>query len=119
MPIRSFQRATSPSLSPAATHSSASPVAAPFRSAAPPALVVPLVAPAMAEPRTRLQKCIRQPKIYKDGTVRYGLLTVIGEPQSLSEALDDANWSHAMKEEYDALIKNKTWHLVPPVHTEI
>jgi hypothetical protein len=34
--------------------------------------------------RTRLQQGIRHPKIYKDGTVRYGMFTSTGEPSSLS-----------------------------------
>jgi histone deacetylase 1/2 len=37
-----------------------------------------------------------------------------GEPCSLSEALGDSKWRQAMEEEYNALLKNKTWHLVPP-----
>jgi histone deacetylase 1/2 len=37
-----------------------------------------------------------------------------GEPQNLKDALSDKNWKQAMQEEYDALIANKTWHLVPP-----
>jgi histone deacetylase 1/2 len=65
-------------------------------------------------PRTRLQAGIRKPKVYTDGTVRYGFYTSTGEPQSLDEALGDQNWCNAMDVEYDALIKNKTWHLVPP-----
>ena len=64
--------------------------------------------------RTRLQKGIKQPKIYKDRTVRYGMFSSTGEPRTLSEALDDKNWRSAMQEEYDALMTNKTWHLVPP-----
>jgi hypothetical protein len=32
----------------------------------------------------------------------------------LEEALNDENWYMAMKEEYKALMENKTWHLVPP-----
>jgi hypothetical protein len=31
-----------------------------------------------------------------------------------SEALDDNKWHHTMQEDYDALLHNKTWHLVPP-----
>jgi hypothetical protein len=61
-----------------------------------------------------LQKGIRQPKKYTDGTVRYALLTSTGEPQNLKDALSDKNWKQAMQEEYNALIANKTWHLVPP-----
>jgi histone deacetylase 1/2 len=65
-------------------------------------------------PRTPLQKGIKQPKVYTDGTVRYALLTSTGEPTNLREALTDENWKFAMQDEYDALIANKTWHLVPP-----
>jgi histone deacetylase 1/2 len=36
------------------------------------------------------------------------------EPYTLTEALNDPNWRQAMEEEYNALIENKTWHLVPP-----
>jgi hypothetical protein len=72
------------------------------------------VPPPVSLPRTRLQKGIKKPQIYTDGTIRYGLLTSTGEPNSLDEALSDEKWRHAMEEEYGALIQNKTWHLVPP-----
>jgi hypothetical protein len=64
--------------------------------------------------RTRLQKGIRNPKQYTNGTVRYGMISATGEPHTLSEALSDKNWRRTMEEEYNALIQNKTWHLVPP-----
>jgi histone deacetylase 1/2 len=64
--------------------------------------------------RTRLQVGIRQPTVYTDGTDPYGFNTSTSEPQSLEEALGDSNWRSAMDVEYDALMKNKTWHLVPP-----
>jgi hypothetical protein len=35
--------------------------------------------------------------------VKYGCFTSTGEPQSLSEALDDPNWKLAMDAEYEAL----------------
>jgi hypothetical protein len=41
--------------------------------------------------RTRLQQGIRQPRKYTDGTIHYSFLCAIGEPQNLSEALDNAN----------------------------
>jgi hypothetical protein len=50
--------------------------------------------------RTRLQRGIRNPKKYTDGTVRYGMLSSTGEPCTLMEALDDENWCKAMNEEY-------------------
>jgi hypothetical protein len=65
-------------------------------------------------PRTRLRQGISKPKKYTDGTVRYGMLSSTGEPCNLKEALDDQHWCKAMEEEYEALIQNKTWHLVPP-----
>lgn len=71
-------------------------------------------APSLTRPRTRLHDGIRKPKVYTDGTVRYGLFTSSGEPHNVNEALHDKNWKLAMDIEYDALIKNKTWHLVPP-----
>jgi hypothetical protein len=75
--------------------------------------------PSAPGPRTRLQKGISNPKIYTDGTIRYGLLTSTGEPRNISEALGDTKWHNAMQEEYDALIQNKTWHLVPLAPTKI
>ncbi|CAB3979521.1 effector candidate [Paramuricea clavata] len=39
------------------------------------------------------------------------------EPQSISEALNGANaskWKQALAEEYNSLISNETWELVPP-----
>jgi histone deacetylase 1/2 len=36
------------------------------------------------------------------------------EPLSVEEALTDERWVAAMDNEHSALIKNKTWHLVPP-----
>jgi hypothetical protein len=35
---------------------------------------------ASTHPTTRLQQGIRKPKIYTDGTIRYGLFTALGEP---------------------------------------
>jgi histone deacetylase 1/2 len=42
------------------------------------------------------------------------LLHPTGEPTKLSEALGDAKWRTTIEEEYNALLANKTWHLVPP-----
>jgi hypothetical protein len=33
-------------------------------------------------------------------------------PTSVDEALDDSRWIQAMKDEMEALLKNKTWTLV-------
>jgi hypothetical protein len=69
--------------------------------------------PEAQRPRTRLQSGIIKPKQFTDGTIRYGNLCSTGEPESLQEALVDPNWKKAMEEEYAALLKNGTWHLVP------
>jgi histone deacetylase 1/2 len=42
------------------------------------------------------------------------LFTSSVEPHNLDEALHDENWKEAMDSEYMALMRNKTWHLVPP-----
>jgi hypothetical protein len=63
--------------------------------------------------RTHGQRGIKTPKVYTDGTVRYGLLTSTGEPRNFSEAFSNQTWKNAMTEEYDALLANNTWHLVP------
>lgn len=65
-------------------------------------------------PRTRLQNGIRKEKVYTDGTIKYGFLTSSGEPQNLDETLGNKHWKEAMDVEYSALMRNKTWHLVPP-----
>ncbi len=71
---------------------------------------------APAGPRTRLQSGVRKEKVYTDGTIKYkhSWFTASGEPTNDLEALKDKNWKLAMDSEYDALVKNKTWHLVPP-----
>lgn len=66
------------------------------------------------QPATRLQHGIRKPKKYIDGTICYGHLAIVpAEPANLSQAFSDKNWKHTMDLEYVALMKNKTWHLVP------
>jgi histone deacetylase 1/2 len=50
--------------------------------------------------------------------VRYANLVASGEPSNLDDALKNENWKRAMDEEYEALMVNKTWHLVPPNHAD-
>jgi histone deacetylase 1/2 len=50
---------------------------------------------------------------YINETIRYSFLCAIGEPKDFSEALENANWHKEMDEKYEALMKNKTWYLVP------
>jgi hypothetical protein len=65
---------------------------------------------------TRSQHGIHKPKSYTDGTVRWGMSMTYGteEPTSVTEALRDKKWVDAMNSEHQALLKNKTWHLVSP-----
>jgi hypothetical protein len=37
-----------------------------------------------------------------------------GEPSSIAEALNDERWVSTMNNEHTTLLKNRTWHLVPP-----
>jgi histone deacetylase 1/2 len=41
------------------------------------------------------------------------LTSEVGELNTLHEALKDPKWIGAMNHEYNALLRNKTWHLVP------
>ena len=74
------------------------------------------VYPAVPEPtrvHTRSKSGIFKPFTPTDGIVRYGNFASTGEPENLHEALGDKNWKNAMDIEVDALMKNRTWHLVP------
>lgn len=66
-------------------------------------------------PVTRLQRGIVKPKQYTDGTVRWCMNTQMKseEPNSVEDALRDRKWAAAMESEHQALLRNKTWHLVP------
>lgn len=80
-----------------------------------------VIPPSQHRPVTRLQQGITKPVVftdgrvkYTDGRIRYGFLAASGEPHDLEEAMQSENWRKAMDEEYMALLKNKTWHLVSP-----
>jgi hypothetical protein len=66
-----------------------------------------------AAPPTQLQAGIRKP-IFSDDTIRYTNLCTSEEPNDLSSTLADPNWKAAMECEFFALVRNNTWHLVPP-----
>jgi hypothetical protein len=78
------------------------------------ALTHGVASPVVTHSSTRPQHGIRKPKIYTDGTMRYGLYTSSGEPQNHNEALHDDKWKKALDDEFGALQRNDTWHLVPP-----
>jgi hypothetical protein len=46
--------------------------------------------------------------------MRYVYLTASGEPENTTKALNHDKWRGAMNAEYQALLRNKTWHLIPP-----
>ena len=60
--------------------------------------------------RTRAQHDIHKPKSIFDLSVTTSVSPI---PKSPISALHDKNWKQAMTDEFDALIKNKTWFLVP------
>lgn len=49
----------------------------------------------------------------KAGIFKPKAFTASTEPKSVKVALSDPKWKHAMIEEYQALMRNKTWDLVP------
>lgn len=78
--------------------------------------------PAQERQHTRLQNNIWQPKQRTDGTIPFptncrtfaaAVSSEVVESSSLSEALSCQNWKQAMQEECDALLRNKTWKLIP------
>jgi hypothetical protein len=36
------------------------------------------------------------------------------EPKTYNQAKNNPNWQLAMQQEFDALLQNRTWQLVPP-----
>jgi hypothetical protein len=73
----------------------------------------PSPAPQALRPQTRLQGGICKPKVYTEGTIRYGCLAfTVHEPYDVNDALANEDWKQAMDSEYYAL--KKTCHLVPP-----
>jgi histone deacetylase 1/2 len=86
----------------------------PGTTSSPAASSSPSVPSSPPRPRTRLQGGIHKPKVYTDGHVRYGFFNSAGEPDNVEEALHNKNWKAAMDVEYNALMNNNTWHLVPP-----
>jgi hypothetical protein len=75
---------------------------------------------------TRAKNNIAKPKVFKDGSVHHPIahaLTVTGdltitEPTCFSQAFTDPNWRQAVNSEFDALLKNNTWNLVPASTTK-
>jgi hypothetical protein len=70
---------------------------------------------------TRSKNQITKPKSFNDGTIRYPIPRALlakanssaTEPTCYTSAIKDENWRKAMNVEFDALLKNQTWKLVP------
>jgi hypothetical protein len=86
-----------------ATSVFAAPSHAPVPDSSPASDTAALPAPT-AHPRTRLQ----------DGTIRYANSAASSEPYTVQEALSSPVWKAAIDEEYNALMRNQTWCVVPP-----
>ncbi|XP_071681629.1 uncharacterized protein [Lolium perenne] len=125
---------SSPSTSPLASTPPASPRSAtPGQSASPPptalgstsassppAAPLPPV-PAASRPHTRSRSGIVCPKERTDGTVAWLAACMAhavddptAEPRSYQAAMTIPHWRAAMEQEYQALLQNETWTLVPP-----
>uniref|UniRef100_A0A2N9HTS2 Reverse transcriptase Ty1/copia-type domain-containing protein n=1 Tax=Fagus sylvatica TaxID=28930 RepID=A0A2N9HTS2_FAGSY len=117
----------SPLPSPHVTHDSPSP---PLPEPSPilnpsPALspAPPTASPSLHPMTTRSRNNITKPKLFSDGTTRYPLpraLLIEGacdllttEPTCFSQAVQHPHWRLAMNLEFDALLRNRTWSLVP------
>ncbi|KAK1645385.1 hypothetical protein QYE76_063190, partial [Lolium multiflorum] len=50
---------------------------------------------------------------HTESSGEYANFCETGEPENVSEAFGHADWKKAMHEEYSALMRNETWHLVP------
>lgn len=81
-----------------------------------PTMVLPAVEDMASpvRPHTCLQSGIHTEKVYADGTVKYGFFNSSDESQNLEEAMTDRDWKAAMDCECSVLMKDETWHLVPP-----
>jgi len=70
---------------------------------------------------TRSKNNIHQPKLPLESHIRYPLLKALmttvtnnePEPTCYSEAIKHPNWRDAMNKEFDALLRNGTWTLIP------
>jgi hypothetical protein len=63
---------------------------------------------------TRLKHNIRIPKKRTDDTVAWSVVKSPTEPTNYRIAMENPFWRQAMNDEFQALLKNKTWHLIPP-----
>ena len=52
--------------------------------------------------------------IFKPKTYNTEKSLSLDRPSSVAEALNNHKWKQAMQEEFNALMRNQTWCLVPP-----
>jgi hypothetical protein len=79
------------------------------------AILAPVSHPTKHTYDTRFRHNIHKPKQRTDGTVTYSVVrSSDSAPTSHIVALNDPLLIQAMDDEYRALIKNATWHIVPP-----
>ena len=57
--------------------------------------------------QTRSKSGIHNPRLHPS------LFLAHSEPKTVTQALKNSDWFAAMQQEYDALLKNRTWDLVP------
>ena len=101
--------------------SDASPTSSSSNHTAPPSVQSSVSAPLRTHPMvTRSQNLITKPKQFHDGIVQYpvprALMSLMSpsEPTCYSTAAKFPEWRTAMEAEFNALLKNNTWSLVPP-----
>ncbi|KAK1696800.1 hypothetical protein QYE76_013497 [Lolium multiflorum] len=82
---------------------------------------VTLPAPVVHRPHTRSKSGIVRPRERTDGTVAWlaaclaqATADPTAEPRHYTAAMQIPHWRSAMELEYQALLKNDTWNLVPP-----
>ncbi|GJR05114.1 ribonuclease H-like domain-containing protein [Tanacetum coccineum] len=61
--------------------------------------------------RTRIRFCVRTNRLTQRLNLYVSSISPL--PKSYSTAFNEPNWQNAMSDEYNALIKNNTWTLVP------
>ncbi|KAK1614549.1 hypothetical protein QYE76_020066 [Lolium multiflorum] len=110
--------------SPVASSASTPPVPPAASSSAPASTTPPsstVTAPVASRPHTRSQSGIARPRQRTDGTVAWlaaclsqAIADPSAEPRHYTAAMEIPHWRSAMELEYQALMKNGTWTLVPP-----
>ncbi|KAL6324620.1 hypothetical protein AAG906_013433 [Vitis piasezkii] len=104
---------TSPPTAPSPPQASSAPQPSPQPSLTTTEPQIPVPPPTQHRMTTRAKNNITKP-IQKLNLHTHKPTFQTTTPTSISQALKDQNWRQAMSEEYDALVRNGTWELVPP-----